>query len=392
MPTAPTLRMVTTMTGRRLPSHLGDVFLAAAAVALTLAILVGFPRLSDTAGVLAVAHAASLAWRRRFPRAVLVVAGGIGVAVGLAGYPLVILGLAPLVLAYTAAAELPRPQAIAALVAIEVAMVVALVPGDTDTSTIVGDGFALAAAWLFGDTARRRREVLELHRQRAEQLERTQDEVARRAVAEERLRIARELHDVVAHSMSVVAVQAASGRLVVDSDPERARQALVAIEQTSRSALDEMRRLLGVLRHDNGDGAGAAREPAPCLGELDRLVAETVAAGIPVSVRIEGDRRPLTPGADLTAYRIVQEGLTNVRKHAPGARADVVVRYDGDGVTVEVADDGGGATGPRPVGTGHGLLGMQERVAVYGGTLEAGPTPDGGFRVVATLPDTGARS
>ena len=376
------------MTGRRLPSRLGDVMLAAAAVVLTLAILAGFPRLSDNAGVLAVAHGASLAWRRRFPRTVLAVGSGIGVVVGVAGYPLVILGLAPLVLAYTAAAELPRRQAVVALVAIEVAMVVALIPGDTDTSTIVGDGFALAAAWLFGDTARRRREVLELHRERAEQLERTQDEVARRAVAEERLRIAREMHDVVAHSMSVVAVQAASGRLVVDTDPERARQALVAIEQTSRSALDEMRRLLGVLRRD--DAGGAAREPAPGLGELDRLVAETVAAGIPVSVRVEGDRRALSPGADLTAYRIVQEALTNVRKHAPDARAAVVVRYDGAGVTVEVSDGGGAAA--RPMGTGHGLLGMQERVALYGGTLDAGPVPGGGFRVVATLPDTGAPS
>jgi signal transduction histidine kinase len=297
---------------------------------------------------------------------------------------LVILGPAPLVLAYTAAAQLDRRRALAAFVAIEVGAVGALaLGGDADGSTIAGDAVALAAAWLFGDVARRRRHVTELLQERADQLERTQEEVARRAVAEERLRIARELHDVVAHSMSVVAVQAASGRLVVDTDPARAREALVAIEDTSRSALDEMRRLLGVLRQD-GDGNG--REPAPGLGDLDRLVAQTVEAGVPVSVRVEGARRALSPGADLTAYRIVQEALTNVRKHAPGAAASVTVRYQEDCVHIEVADDGGGRPA-RPPGTGHGLVGMRERVALYGGAVEAGPATGGGFRVAAVLRD-----
>ncbi|HVF75566.1 MAG TPA: sensor histidine kinase [Acidimicrobiales bacterium] len=365
-----------------------DIALAAAATALSIALMTGLPNLPDTAAALAVVHTASLALRRRWPAAAFAVSLASAVAVAAGDNPLVILGPAPLVVAYTAASELPRRQGLLALVLIEAALVVALLPQDVDLSTIVGDGIALGAAWLFGDSARRRREVLALHRDRAVQLVRTQAEVARRAAAEERLRIARELHDVVAHSMSVVAVQAASGRLVVDHDPERARQALVAIEETSRGALDEMRRLLGVLRQ-NGEGRDETREPAPGLGDVDRLIAQAADGGLPVSMRVEGARRPLSPGAELTAFRIVQEVLTNVRKHAPGATVCVVMAYDDEGMRIDVTDDGGGraARPPAPDGGGLGLVGMRERVAVYGGSVEAGPLPDHGFRVVATLRD-----
>jgi len=365
-----------------------DIALAAAATALSVALIVGMPELPDAVAALALVHTASLAVRRRWPVVALAVSLATAIGVAATDNPLVILGLAPLVVAYTVAAELPRRHGVVALALVEAALVASLLPQDVDASTIVGDAVALAAAWLFGDTARRRREVLALHRDRAEQLERTQAEVARRAVAEERLRIARELHDIVAHSMSVIAVQAASGRLVVDHDAARARQALVAIEDTSRSALDEMRRLLGVLRHDNdSDGDGSGREPAPGLDEVDRLVAQTAEAGVPVAMRVDGARRPLSSGAELTAFRVVQEALTNVRKHAPGARASVVLAYEDGGVRIEVTDDGGGRPS-RPMGTdGHGLVGMRERVAVYGGEVEAAPLPTGGFRVVATVRD-----
>jgi signal transduction histidine kinase len=214
-------------------------------------------------------------------------------------------------------------------------------------------------------------------------------------VAAERLRIARELHDVVAHAMSVIAVQSGMGAHVIDTQPEEARRALANIEATSRSGLAELRRLLGVLRDDDadtGDGAGTRRPalaPAPGLGELDALVARASEAGLPVEVAIEGDARPLPPGVDLAAYRIVQEALTNVVKHAGEATARVTVRYGEAEVDLEIVDDGRGraaAAGGTPGANGHGIAGMRERATIYNGTLDAGPRPEGGFRVAARLP------
>ncbi len=201
------------------------------------------------------------------------------------------------------------------------------------------------------------------------------------------LRIAREVHDVVAHTMSVVAVHAGTGRMVADEDPAAARQALATIETTTRSALVEMRRMLGVLRGSDGEEPGSLA-PAPGLGDLDALVADVVQSGVVVEVRVVGDRADVPAGVDLAAYRIVQEALTNVIKHAGPVKVTIAVHYTDDAVTVEVDDEGPvGRDSPSVLAApGHGLVGMRERVAMYHGHLEVGPGPIGGFRVAARLP------
>jgi signal transduction histidine kinase len=223
--------------------------------------------------------------------------------------------------------------------------------------------------------------------ERAIAVEREKEEEARRAVADERLHIARELHDVVAHSMGVIAVQASVGEHVIDDNPEEAKRALEAISGVSRSTLAEIRRMLGVLRETDGEERGSpAYAPAPGLSELDRLVRELDGAGIAVEVAYDGARVELPRGVDLTAYRIVQEALTNVMKHAGPARARVVVRYEPGALGLEIVDDGRGVNGRSEGRGGHGLVGMRERVAVYGGTLEVGPKSGGGYRVAVRLP------
>lgn len=237
-------------------------------------------------------------------------------------------------------------------------------------------------AWTLGYTVRQHRAYTEaLHQYR---LQRTaaDTERAQRAIGEERLRIARELHDVVAHTMGVVTVQAAFGTLVIDDRPDLARTALAAVEAAGREALTELRRLLGVLR-DEATPDATERRPAPGLDTLERLLAQTAQAGVQVGLRITGNARPLPPGLDLTAYRIVQESLTNMVRHADVAEGSVVIDYRADELAIEVTDAGRG--GPMAPG-GHGLAGMRERVALYGGRLSATPRPDGGFRVSARLP------
>ena len=223
--------------------------------------------------------------------------------------------------------------------------------------------------------------------QRTAELEQAREALARQAVTEERLRLARELHDVVAHAMSVIAVQSGVGAHVADSRPGEVGKALAAIEATSRAALTELRRLLGVLRQDGEPQASLT--PAPGLANLEGLLAEVAEAGLAVRLRVEGAPSPLPAGVDLSAYRIVQEALTNVVKHAGPAHAQVTIRYRDQEVAVEVIDDGPGvaavaADGRR--GTGHGLIGMVERVAAFGGDLEVGPRPGGGSGVAARLP------
>jgi signal transduction histidine kinase len=201
------------------------------------------------------------------------------------------------------------------------------------------------------------------------------------AIAEERARIARELHDVVAHSISVMVVQARGGRRVLASDPADASEALAIIERTGHQALEEMRRLLGMLRKSDEELALA---PQPSLKEFGTLVDHVRAAGLPVEVTIEGEARDLPPGVDLSAYRIVQEALTNALRHAGPARARVLIRYGRDDLVLEVADDGLG-TGDES-GAGYGLVGMHERVSVYGGELQAGRRPEGGYALRVRLP------
>jgi len=231
----------------------------------------------------------------------------------------------------------------------------------------------LGAPWIAGRAVRRRR----LSERRLDQ-EKAKSQVA---IAEERARIARELHDVVAHSISVIVLQARGGRRVLQTDPADAREAFAIIERTGHQALEELRRLRGMLRRSDEELALA---PQPSLRELDRLVEQVRAAGLPVQVAVEGEPRELPPGVDLSAYRIVQEALTNALKHAGPARARVLLRYHADDLELEIADDGPG-TGDGS-GSGHGLIGMRERVSVYGGELQAGRRPGGGYALRARLP------
>jgi signal transduction histidine kinase len=280
--------------------------------------------------------------------------------------------------------------ALAALVASGAAMAVslALQPNGVGPANWVLSAFGFLVAWLVGRNLRLSRARGDELQARAERLERERQEEARRAVTEERLRIARELHDVIAHSMSVIAVQSAVGHHVMDTQPDQARQALAAIEATSRSALTEMRRLLGVLRQEGQTRGSLA--PPPRLADLDSLVSQVQDTGLQVCVKVDGRRGPVPPGVDLSAYRIIQEALTNVIKHADCPSAIVMICYRDDSVTVEIADKGparpGAGVAPARNRSGHGIIGMRERVAVFGGQFTAGPGPDGGFRVRARFP------
>jgi signal transduction histidine kinase len=218
---------------------------------------------------------------------------------------------------------------------------------------------------------------------RAALLERERDMLAHEAVAEERARIARELHDLVAHNVSVMVVQAGAERVALGDEQTSTRAALTSIEQAGRQALAEARRLLGVLRR-NGDSEGL--EPQPSIEQIDLLLEQVQRAGLPVTLAVEGEPTALPAGVDLCAYRIVQEALTNALKHAGPAHAEVLLRYEPRALDVEVRDDGSGAATANGDGAGHGLIGMRERVALYGGALATGPRAGGGFEIRAHIP------
>ena len=249
--------------------------------------------------------------------------------------------------------------------------------------------FALIAvvvgSWSLGENVRTRRAYLAQLEERARRLELEREENARRAVQDERTRIARELHDVVAHHVSAIAVQAGAAEAIAERQPLRARETLHAIQETSRQALAEMRAVLDVLRGDEEEAA--AREPQPGLAQVERLVGQSRAAGLTVTLRVEGAAQPLPEALDLSAYRILQEALTNSLKHAGPAHARVLVRYAAEALELEVSDDGSGPAGP-PDGAqqGRGLIGMRERVVLFGGELVAGPVAGRGFSVRARLP------
>jgi signal transduction histidine kinase len=233
---------------------------------------------------------------------------------------------------------------------------------------------------------RRGKRTAELE-ERAALLERERDEAERAAAAEERRRIARELHDVIAHSITLMTVQAGAARFLLTEDPGRAQEPVLSVEETGRHALAELRRLLGMLGADERE---ASLAPQPGLARLDDLLVQARGAGLPVELAVAGQPRVLPPGMELTAYRIVQEALTNARRHAGPARAHVLLRYGIEALDLEVTDDGRAAP-TRSDGAGHGLIGMRERVALYDGTFEAGPRPEGGYAVRARLPlETGA--
>lgn len=236
-------------------------------------------------------------------------------------------------------------------------------------------------AWVAGFAIRERAEQAEAAEVRAAHAEREREAAARVAVAEERARIARELHDIVAHAVSVMVLQVGAVRhRLADASPEDV-EALAGVERTGRTALAEMRRLLGAMRRDGED---AALAPQPGLGHLDRLVEQVGRAGLPVRLHVDGDARPLPQSLDLSAYRIIQEGLTNALKHAGASEAGVTLRYGSDQLEIEVRDDGRGA--PPGPSQGHGLVGVRERVKLYGGEMTAGTASGGGFELRTRLP------
>jgi len=247
---------------------------------------------------------------------------------------------------------------------------------------LLATGVLFILVWLVGYALRERAEQAEAAEQRAAQAERDRDAAARVAVAEERARIARELHDVVAHAVSVMVLQVGAVRhRMSDADPDD-REALRNVEAAGRTALADMRRLLGALRREDEE---AERVPHPGLGELERLLDDVRGAGLQVLLTVRGEPVALPPGLDLSAYRIVQEALTNTLKHASASRAEVTVRYGPGEIEIEVRDDGRGPAGDEP-GHGHGLVGIRERVKVFGGEMSTGRSPSGGYVLHARLP------
>jgi signal transduction histidine kinase len=337
-----------------------------------------------------------LAWRRRRPLGTCVVVGVASAVYGAAPYPDLGLSVPPggLLALYTAAAWCSRRTAllVGAAVAVGVATIMALPATNADVVDVALAALALVTAWVLGDRARIQRAWTAALQDRAERLERERENDARRAVAEERTRIARELHDVVAHHVSMMVVQAEAGPVAAERDPSRAADAFDSIAVTGRQALVELRRLLGVLR-GNGDAAPSLA-PQPGLAEVPALVEQVGRTGLAVELVVEGEPCALPAGVDLSAYRIVQEALTNAVRHAGPGRARVLVRYHEHDLELQVDDDGGRGAAPSEGSggalsappDGQGLVGMRERVNLFGGELHAGPRPGGGFAVAARLP------
>jgi signal transduction histidine kinase len=326
--------------------------------------------------------AVALVWRRRSPVVVLCVETGLTAAFNAFGYPP---GPAVLAVGIALATVAARESRRISLWLLAVAGVAAVTGG---FGHFVGNAVVLVLAWALGDNLRTRRAYVSALEERAARFEADRDQRVREATRAERARIARELHDVVAHHVSVMVVQAGGARRSLDRSPDRAREALTTIEETGRDALNEMRRLLGMLREAIGEEEG--RTPQPRVRELGRLVDQMRDAGLDVDLRVEGDPVGVPPGVDLSVYRIVQEALTNTLKHAGPARALVRIGYSKDRVDIEVVDDGRGAaataSGPYARDGGHGLVGMRERVAIFGGDVRVGPRQGGGFAVNASLP------
>ena len=326
-----------------------------------------------------------LAVRRSRPVAVLAITLAAAIAGDLWFSGFLVPG--PVIALYTVAAHCERRVAVAAALATGAALLVPALArrGVSSAGFAAAMYAAFAVAWALGDNLRTRRAYLVEVEARAERLEREREERARRAVAAERARIARELHDVISHNVSVMVVQAAAGRDVFATRPERARETLESIETIGRQALVELRRLLGVVSPDDG-GAPAGFAPQPRLSRLPELLEHVGGGGLRVELTIEGEPRELPAGVELSAFRIVQEALTNTLKHAHASRADVRLRYTDGGLEMEIADDGVAST---PTGGGRGLVGMRERAALLGGELTAGPRPAGGFSVRARMPAGG---
>ncbi|MFI8455952.1 sensor histidine kinase [Kitasatospora sp. NPDC085464] len=301
-------------------------------------------------------------------------------------------GVAVIVAAYSVAAYERRPPAVLLSLPVATAALVVLFaeaklphfPNGVIAVLVLVPVFAVAYE------LRMWRRRVDEGRERLSALEGEQLAALRRAVELERARIARELHDVVTHNVSMMTIQAGAARKILDTAPDRAREAMAAVESGGRAAMTELRQVMGLLTIDSETGGDPAAEadlsPQPGLGRLDALVEGVRRAGLPVELAVRGERRSVPPGVELAAYRVVQEALTNTVKHAGGAAAAVTVEYAPDHLKVQVTDTGGRPTGAASTGNGRGLLGLRERLAVYGGTLQTGPRPRGGYRVTALIP------
>jgi signal transduction histidine kinase len=364
-----------------------DALIAVAFVTMDVAEALFNPQVSspvEHVGIAGLALAA-LAWRRQLPLVVAALVVGSNVVTNPNGEFTTLLSL--VLVSFTIGAETGPPKAWWGLGLVFVPfIVVSVVHGFVPSDLAAGMVFFIGP-WTVGQVLRGRTAATEAAVERAAQLEHQAELEAQRAAAEERTRIARELHDIVSHSISVVTIQTQAVRRRLGPEHQRERDDLVAVEATAREALAEMRRLFGVLR---AEGQSLDLAPQPGLAELPRLVRQVGSGDMEVRLAVEGDPVDLSPGVDLAAYRIAQEGLTNALRHSGASRADVLVRYGADRLEVSVQDNGHGLPaydghGPdRP--TGHGLIGIRERVALYGGSLDLEPTASGGVRLAASLP------
>ncbi len=359
-----------------------DIVIAATFVALTLAEAASVDDSSQTAKLFAFSAPAlaTLAFRRQYPLLVAIVVTNVNFAVNTENEFTTLLSL--VLVSFTAGYETRPPRHYLGLALIVIPFLVSL----AQQQQIVPSDFAaaivfLGGPWAVGVQSRMRADRAEAAETRAAQLEREQELQAALVAADERTRIARELHDIVSHSISVVTIQVQAVRRRLGPDHAAEAEDLAQVEATARQALNEMRRLLGVLR---ADGAQPELAPQPGLSQLGPLVDRARAAGLEVHLVVEGEPRPLPPGVDLAAYRIAQEGLTNALRHSGATEVTVSVRHEPDAVRLEVRDDGRGLR--RTKNPGHGLVGVRERVALYDGTVDVANHPDGGVSLTAVLP------
>jgi signal transduction histidine kinase len=381
------------------PPWLPVALLAACAPLVTLALTAGpYPKARGQGLFLAFVFCAPIVALRRWPLPVLAAVTAVTAIVmagGNAPLPFgIMLGLA----SYLAASRLPRrvsiPAAVASAMALSGALLYAAFTARNAAVAVEAvEGFLpLAAGWFTGDTAAARRRYLAGLAEQAVRERAAEAELALLQVHQERVRIARELHDVVAHTLAVITVQAGVGRRLMAKRPEEASTALESIETIGRTATEELRVVLGLLREE--ESGTAALAPAPRLVDVKDLVETVRASGTPVDLHMSGTDRPLSPALELSVYRVVQEALTNVVKHAPGARAAVDLAVYDNVISLDVTDDGAPAVRPadgeRPAGPGHGIVGMRERTAAFGGWLHAEPMAGRGFRVTAQVPIEGA--
>lgn len=330
---------------------------------------------------LAIAFALPLVWRRVAPLAVVAATMTVLVVQRLIFGEIWDVGSSlavPMIVVFAAGAYSKLVPSLVGLVATCATMSLSDIGDGSDFAFIT---LLQTAMWIAGRTLRRQRELLVQVRNQSRQLEEAQAEREMFAVTEERSRIARELHDVIAHSVSTMVVQAEAGRVMVDREPGRAVASFEAIQDTGRTALDELRTMLGVLRPD---GSTPSKGPQPGLGTLETLLESTRKAGLPVDLSVQGERRRLPTGVDLSAYRVVQEALTNTRKHSAATRAWVDLRYLPGAIEVSIRDNGNGTVTTAVPGAGHGLVGMAERARLHGGELEVLREPTG-FTVTARL-------